>query len=247
VIMDSLPRISTFHQDIDSETAVEIHSHAQANISSVGQPPGLPIVSEPPQSSLHTLDPMPPPPHPSFMQSVYSRRQSPYPQYASPTSFPPPKPVTHPFYDPRNASVSHTGPDTPASGRSHAYRINRPNPPNSGAHKPEFMRKKVVAKEAEMSNLSAIPQDGSDAAMSSETGGIAVVPDTSVSIEMSEQPEPEQPELFLYRHAQTFDSSDDDFELEPNWDTAASFVRTISADGTRKIESIFRSELGGAD
>ena len=245
--MDSLPRISTFHQDIDSETAVEIHSHAQANILPVGQPPGLPVVlSEPPQSSLqsayahqmmspHTLNPMPTPPHPSFMHPVYSRRQSPYPQYASPTSFPPPQPVTHPahfFDDPSNASVSHTGPVTSVSGRSHAYRIQSTiQPPNSGAHKPEFTRRKVVAnldlvgfnKEAEMSNLSAIPQDGSDAAMSSETGGIAVVPDTSVSIEMSEQPDPEQPEpFFLHRHAQTFDSLDDDFELESNWDTASS-------------------------
>ena len=95
-----------------------------------------------------------------------------------------------------------------------------------------------------MSNLSEIPQqtelqvpvqgfvNASDAAMSGENSGTAHVP-----IQFSEQPEP----FFLHRHAQKSDQVDDAI-LEGDWDIAASFVRTISADGTRSTTTVFTSE-----
>jgi serine/threonine protein kinase len=260
VIMDSMPRGSTFHQDISNEIAVEIHGHAHANISPVEQPPGV-VLNMPPHIYLqsihahhmmspHNLHPMPLPPHSSLMHPVYSHLQSPYPQliisqHSVLSPFPPPRPVTHPAEfvdDASSVSVLHAGPVASVSGRSNTYRIkSRIQPPNSAASKPEFIRKKVAAKEAPMTNFSAIPQDSSDDIVSG--GGTAVVPDTSVSIELSEQPEP----FFLHRHAQPFDPVAVDDDILQNWDTASSFVRTISADGTRSITSLFRSELGSAD
>lgn len=259
VILESKARISSFHQDKNSETAVEIHSHVQANTASV-------VLKLPPHSYLqrihahqmmspHNLHPTPPPPHPSFMHPVtpvYNHLNNPHPQYMiSPHSFlspfPPPRPVTHPaegLDDAISASVLHSDPVASVSERSRAYRIKSGiQPPNSASRKPEFIRKKVADNEAPMTNLSAIPQDGSGDAVSIGSGGTAVVPDTSVSIELLEQPEP----FFLHRHAQPFDPVAVDDDILENLHTADSFVRTITADGTRSIKSVFRSELGEAD
>jgi serine/threonine protein kinase len=161
VIMDSMPRGSLFHQDISNQTAVEIHSHAQANISPVQPPPGsstawnalphsyvqnLPALE---MMSLHNLHPTPPPSHPSFMRPV--------------------------------ATVSHRRLFSPVSDADCISSSTQP--PNPAAPTPEFIQEKVAANQAPMSYSRAIPQDGSDAAVSSESGGTV-----SVSIEMSELP-----------------------------------------------------------